>query len=344
MSSSHLRATHPDAHTWDAFVDSHDEGHILQSSRWGQLKALTGWHTHRIGIVADDMLAAGAQLLVKRRYGVSVCYVPRGPLLSGDRLVNQALIAAVDAYARTQRAVLVRYEPNCLTTDTNAALYTHALAGQQVEQSPSKQPQHSVHTPLPANTADLRAQYSKGHRADIKKAERVGVQIREAHHDDDITVFAALMQETGVRAGFSPHTAEYYRLVWQLFGSVDRVVLLLAEHAGETIAGAMVVAGAGQACYLYGGSRAEAFGCGANHLLQLYAMTWAQAHGCHTYDAWGIPFRTDQGDVVVPNDTSMSGLIRFKKGFGGHEVSYLPAYTHIHLPLLYRLLRSRLSL
>jgi hypothetical protein len=40
----------------------------------------------------------------------------------------------------------------------------------------------------------------------------------------------------------------------------------------------------------------------------------------------------------------MSGLIRFKKGFGGHEVSYLPAYTHVLMPWAYRLLKSRIAL
>jgi lipid II:glycine glycyltransferase (peptidoglycan interpeptide bridge formation enzyme) len=344
MSSSLIRVIHPDAHTWDTFVDQHDEGHILQSSRWGQLKALTDWHTHRIGIQADGILMAGVQLLIKRRYGLAVCYVPRGPLLSGDRLANQALIAASNAYARSQRALFVRYEPNCQIDDTNALLYTQALDGATIEQSTTLQPQHSVHTPLPVALADLRAQYSKGHRADIKKAERLQVHVRLAHHAADIDVFTTLMQETGARAGFATHDAAYYRQVWQLFGSVDRVALLIAELDNVAIAGAMVVAGAGQACYLYGGSRAEAFGCGANHLLQMHAMAWAQAHGCHSYDAWGIPYRTDQGDIVVPSDTSMSGLIRFKKGFGGHEVSYLPAYTHVLMPWAYRLLKSRIAL
>jgi len=40
----------------------------------------------------------------------------------------------------------------------------------------------------------------------------------------------------------------------------------------------------------------------------------------------------------------MAGLIRFKKGFGGSDVSFLPAYTHVLMPWLYRIIQSRLPL
>ncbi len=343
MSMPVLRVAHPDAHSWDAFVDQHDEGHPLQSSRWGQLKSMTGWECQRIAVYEEGELMAGAQVLIKRRFGLAACYVPRGPLLCGDRLVNQAVVAAVNGYASTQRAVFVRYEPNSLVDSTNALLYTQALATSQAQVGTTLQPQHSVHTPL-ASDSDIRKQCSKGHRADIKKAEKSLVQIRIAHHDHDIDTFADLMQATGARAGFAVHSADYYRQVWQLFGSIDRVALFIAEQDDTPIAAAMVVRGAEQACYLYGGSQATAFACGANHLLQAHAMEWAQSHGCQIYDAWGIPYRTDQDTPPPADDTSMQGLIRFKKGFGGYEVSYLPAYTHVLMPLAYRLLQSRLSL
>jgi lipid II:glycine glycyltransferase (peptidoglycan interpeptide bridge formation enzyme) len=59
---------------------------------------------------------------------------------------------------------------------------------------------------------------------------------------------------------------------------------------------------------------------------------------------WGIPQRTDVADGPSVAPAEMAGLIRFKKGFGGTEVSFYPAYTDVLLPLIYRFAAGRLTL
>ena len=83
-----------------------------------------------------------------------------------------------------------------------------------------------------------------------------------------------------------------------------------------------------------------------NHLLHWEAMRWAKARGCRTYDLWGIP---DVDESALPADiakaerqgvlsTSLGGLYRFKRGFGGRELRYVGAYDRIYNIPLYRLL------
>lgn len=336
-----ITVTYPDPSSWDRFCDGHDDGHLLQNSRWGQLKQTTAWQATAIGVCDDGIMLAGAQVLTKKQYGLAVCYVPRGPLLCDDPLINQTLIAAITQYAKRQRAVLVRYEPNIRTTSKYAASYQKVLT--PATTSTSTQPQHSIHTAIGAPDAALLAQMTKGHRADIKKAERLGVTIHTGHDAADMAQFVALMQTTGARAEFAVHSADYYTLAWQLFGSLGRATLLLADYQGQTVAGALILANTTTACYLYGGSAAEAFSCGANHLIQWHAIRWARDMGCHTYDLWGIPYPSHE----APPDgsaTPMAGLIRFKKGFGGNEVSFLPAYTQVLMPLVYRVIKQRLPI
>ena len=336
-----ITVTYPDPSSWDRFCDGHDDGHLLQNSRWGQLKQTTAWQTTAIAVCDDGLMLAGAQVLTKKQYGLAVCYVPRGPLLGDNPLINQTLIAAITQFAKRQRAVLVRYEPNVLTTSKYASSYQKILAPAQT--SLSTQPQHSIHTAINQPDTALLAQMTKGHRADIKKAERLGVTIRTGHDAAAMAQFVALMQATGARADFAVHSAQYYTDAWQLFGSLGRSTLLLADYQGQTVAAALILANSTTACYLYGGSAAEAFSCGANHLIQWHAMRWARDLGCHIYDLWGIPYPSHE----APPDGSeapMAGLIRFKKGFGGTEVSFLPAYTHILMPLVYRLIKQRLPI
>ncbi len=337
-----ITVTYLDAAPWDHFCDAHEHGHILQHSDWGQLKAQTGWHATRIAVADGGELLAGAQVLTQRRYGVSFCYVPRGPLLCDDPLINQALIAAITQFAKRQRAVAVRYEPNVASDSVHAGRYTKFLATADAHISESIQPQHTILTPLAGDDATLLKQMSKGHRADIKRAQREGVTVRTATSDSDLDTFVAIMQHTGQRNDFAVHQRAYYADVWQRFGRTQRATLLIAEFAANPVAAAMIVANTQTACYLYGGSYEAAFACGANHLIQWHALCWARDHGCQHYDAWGIPYPSHT--PPAGETPQMAGLIRFKKGFGGSDVSFLPAYTHILMPWLYRLVERRLPI
>lgn len=345
-----IKLLSPGASVWDKFCSEHEHGHLLQMSRWGLLKQQTGWHAHRIIVSDDEHIRAGAQVLVQRRFGLAMCYVPRGPLFSDDLIINHALVAAINRYASEQNAIAVRYEPFVTHDHQRTALFGQALTVTEHSISETIQPQHTVITALvDRNTGkgltdqQLLASFSKGHRADIKKAERDGVTIRFGAGVHDIATFSQLMKETGARANFAVHSQTYYQHVWDLFGTIDHGTLILADYQGQTIAGALIVGGANTVNYLYGGSRAEAFAHGANHLIQWSALRWARDHGYEQYDFWGIPYRKDEAPAGA-EQPSMAGLIRFKKGFGGDEVSFMPAYTHILKPTLYNLVKTRFSI
>ena len=139
-----ITVAYPDPAMWDQFCDAHEHGHLLQHSQWGMLKRHTGWDDIRIGVYDDGELRAGAQVLTQRRYGLAMCYVPRGPLLCDDTLINQALVAAITQYAKRQRAVVVRYEPNVVSDSAHASSYTRALVIANAQTSLSKTTTHHL--------------------------------------------------------------------------------------------------------------------------------------------------------------------------------------------------------
>ncbi|MCU0495564.1 MAG: peptidoglycan bridge formation glycyltransferase FemA/FemB family protein [Chloroflexaceae bacterium] len=374
-----LALVEPDAASWDAFVAAHPHGHMLQQSAWGQLKASAGWRVVRVAVqgtenracpersrgepgtenqVLDSSLIAhrssllsGAQLLVRQRYGVSVVYAPRGPLFSGDEAVDGLLLQGLERVARRRRAVFLRLEPNRLEGDAETdALHTGLLL-QNFQVVETIQPRSSVHVSLAPPPEQLFASFSKGHRADIRRAERQGVTVRVGGADE-LGPFYAIMQATGARAAFGIHSEEYYRQAWALFQPRSR--LLLAEHGGEVVAAHMVFADSQRGLYLYSGATDVGLKTGANHLLEWHAMQWAQASGCTSYDLWGIPdalgrasFASDEATRAALEAEAQAdpliGVYRFKKGFGGHVVRYLPAYDRVLLPPLYALWRRRVG-
>src|SRR5215213_10308378 len=290
----------PDAAKWDAFTAHHPSGHLLQSAGWGALKQQVGWQARRVLVVGPDGPQAGAQLLVRRRLGLSAAYVPRGPLLGDSWAANALLLAALNRLARSNRAVFLRLEPNVLEDAPQAGDLHSALLAQGFRPATPLQPHTSLHLDLSPSPELLLGAMSKGHRADIRRAAREGVTVRPGQGADDMAAFYAIMQQTGARADFAIHSQAYYQAAWQLFqpdlatSATEQAAayasqLFLAEQNGTTLAACMIFAWAGTGLYLYGGSIEAGLKLGANHALQWQAIQWARTRGCRLYDFWGVP-------------------------------------------------------
>ena len=357
-----LAVVEPDDATWDVFAQSHPQGHLLQSARWGALKTRFGWERRRVAVAGAGGLLAGAQVLFRRRFGFSVAYVPRGPLLAGDPATDALLLTTLDRLARRNRAVFLRLEPNILERDPQADSVHSFLLLRGFQPADPIQPRSTLHLDLTPPPERLLAEMSKGHRADIRRAARDGVSVRAGAGQADIDAFYAIMEATGDRAGFAIHSRAYYRAAWELFdhasargveeASGEHARLLLAERAGETLAAFLIFAWAGTGLYLYSGSTEAGLKSGANHALQWHALQWARERGCTLYDFWGIPDALGQaaatGDAAerarleaAARDDPLQGVFRFKKGFGGQVVRYVPAYDRAYIPALYALWQRR---
>lgn len=355
-----LAIVEPSVDAWDTFVRQHPRGHLLQQSFWGVLKSAAGWHVQRIAVAGNQEpepgenaprpgLLAGAHLLLRTRYGVSVAYVPRGPLLSGNATIDDVLINALDRYARRHRAVFLRLEPEVLEDDPDADMLHSWLLLKGFQPADPIQPRSTIHLDLSPSTERLLAAMSKGHRADIRRAERQNVTVR-AGCGCDIDSFYAILQSTGQRAAFGIHTRAYYQLAWEAAG--ENSLLLLAEQDGQATAAHMVFTDAQTGFYLYSGASEAGLKSGANHLLQWHAIQWTKERGCTRYDMWGIPDALGCAATATSDDERTAlearaqqdpliGVYRFKKGFGGKVVRYLPAYDRVYLAPLYALWKRR---
>jgi lipid II:glycine glycyltransferase (peptidoglycan interpeptide bridge formation enzyme) len=340
-----------EANAWDDFARRHPRGHLLQSAGWGALKHGVGWRARRLAVVGPDGARAGAQALIRRKFGLSAVYVPRGPLFAEDDAANAALLAALDRLARRERAVFLRLEPNMLEDDAAAGALHSALLLRQFQAAQPIQPRSTVYLDLAPAPERLLAAMSKGHRADIRRAAREGVAVRRGDQPADLEAFYAIMEHTGARAGFGIHSLDYYRAAWELFRDASQI--FLAERDGRTLAAFLIFAWAGAGLYLYGGSTEEGLKSGANHALQWRAIQWARERGCAVYDFWGVPDQLGQAakapgeserarlEEAAKNDP-LYGVFRFKKGFGGRVVRYLPAYDRVYLRPLYALWQRRI--
>lgn len=339
---------HRDAATWDRLVARLPGGSLLQSWGWGEFKGGFGWQPLRLELQSGAATAA-AQLLIRPIYGLAAAYVPRGPLFGPDDDTNRALLRSLRSVARRRRAAFLRLEPNVVEGTAGSNALHSLLQVQGFEPAEPLQPRSSIWLDLGATPAELLVGATKGHRADVRRAERNGVRVRVGEAGGDLDAFYAIMQATAERQQFAIHDREYYAAALRIFGDAAR--LLLADLAGETVAAFLVFGWGREAQYMYSGSNELGLKAGANHLLQWHAISWANERGCELYDMWGVPDafgRMASADgrelehlEAEAKANPLYGVYRFKKGWGGRVVRYLPAYDQVYLRPAYSWWRRR---
>jgi peptidoglycan pentaglycine glycine transferase (the first glycine) len=313
---------------WDSLVAGDSHGHLLQTWAWGDAKKTFGWQVKRWVIKTENKLVGGAQVLFQRQGPFLLAYLPKGPFfVDQDPLIVQALWQGIHQRCRRIGAFSIKLEPEW---ENIAQDRLDWLAHNGFIPSPiTIQPRSTVVVDLLASEEAILARMKQKWRYNIRLSERKGVEVRQVG-DAELEVFYSLMQTTGQRAQFGIHSLEYYRHILHLFSINNRAQLLLAYYQGEPLAGLMLFTFNQQAWYLYGASSDTHRELMPNQLLQWRAMQQAKRQGCRQYDLWGIK---DTEATLEADD--LSGVGRFKLGFGGRVVRYVGAYDHIYNKLLY---------
>lgn len=337
-----IPTSHIDPAIWDRFVEA-QAGHILQTSRWGALKAAFGWQAELVTLSDGGEICAGALVLFRPLpLGLgTIAYVPRGPVVDWrDETQVRELLALIDDAARQRGAVLLKLEPN--ERDTPEMRGRLARLGFR-ESAQTVQPPRTVLVDISGERGDLEADdddvlmgMTGSCRRKVRTAYRKDVDVRECG-PEDVPTFARLASITGERNEFGVHSEAYYRKAYELFAP-EHAALLMASYEGQDIAGLFVFAFGPTAWYFYGASSDEERNRMPAYALQWEAMNWAREKGCTTYDMWGVPdydVETLEAQFQDRQD-GLWGVYGFKRGFGGEVVRAVGAWDRPYRPLLYR--------
>ena len=312
----------------EAFVRAHSNGHFMQSPRWRLVKEHWQWR----GVLArqEGAICGTLSLLIRPLPGGwSLLYAPRGPVCDRHQTeVLACLVAGTRAAADEVRGCCLILDPDAEESDLAAhrALRSLGFVCQRSEGFGAIQPRFVFRLPLAGRTeAELLAGCSRQTRYQIRLAERRGVTVSHWAGDGGIPDgalddFCRLMEETGRRDHFLTRPREYFAQLLGALGADGR--LYLARLGDRAIAGSIAVRYGDKVWYLYGASSgaSEDRRARPNYLLQWEMMRWALESRARLYDFRGVPGREDPDDPL-------SGLYRFKKGFGGRHTAFAGQYT-----------------
>lgn len=152
----------------------------------------------------------------------------------------------------------------------------------------------------------------------VKKSQKLGVQVRVAQQREDVAQYYRLHLQTRCKKhGMPAQPQRYFYKLWDTFAASGSMQLLLAEYQGRTIAGMVLLASGATIRYSYGASDEQYLHLAPNDLLMWTAIKLGCTQGYRTFD---------MGRTACDNE----GLMEFKRRWGAIREP-LPYYYYPHV-------------
>lgn len=319
------------------YVAKSPVGDLLQSFEWGELKKRSGgWQPIRLAAFDGEQVVGTVSILKRKLPKVNKCifYAPRGPVCDFSNVeVVRALADAVRELGARHGAILFKVDPP-VTSDNTEAVRVLTESGfvevSDVHGFGGVQPRCVMQLDLTPTLEEVLAGCKPKWRYNIRLAEKKGVIVRVGENEADLALFYDVLKETAERDRFLVRGFEYYKHMWDTLVVPGYARLFLTEYEGEVVAGALSFIFGDKCWYTYGASSNRHRNVMPNHLMQWRMIEWAKESGCSWYDFRGVSQEKDSS-----SSDHLSGLNRFKEGFGARFVEYIGEFDTSYSPAWY---------
>ena len=300
---------------------------ILQSWQWGEIKSKFNlhWKAVRIGFLENNELKGVAQILERKLpFGLSLFYVPRGPITDWDNLnLVRELIPTIRSFADkfNNKIIFWRLEPPVGSRKEVSEILKNNGFKKYFK---TVQPPSTLLINLSPSEDELLKSFRRTARNLIYRSKREGVMVDVFNNNevsiDELKGFYNLYKETGKRFSFSLRPLKQFDYLLKETGGLVALKLYKARVRGLVLAYGLVLILGDRAFYIWGGtSRHKSYSKFFNYGYIWEMLRDLKKSGVRTFDFWGLG----------PLDNKKHpwyGFSLFKTAFGGERVDYIGAF------------------
>jgi lipid II:glycine glycyltransferase (peptidoglycan interpeptide bridge formation enzyme) len=305
---------------WEKFIQARPEANFLQSYNWGLFQQKLGKKFFSLGIFKQQQQIGAALVIKEEAKRGDYLTIAAGPLLNWtDDAIEPTFyffVSELKKLAIQEKCHFVRIRPQAIASEKIVTLFK--------KQGLRPAPMHltadlTLQLDLSLSDDELLKQMRKNTRYSIRKAQKEGIITKVVTDPEFMDTFHQHQLYLAEKHQFVPFTKEFLQKQYQTFLADDQVAFVNSYLGEELLASAFVIFYNQRAVYHYGISTPK-----NKHLPGSYATQWAaiaeaKKRGCQIYNLWGIA-------AADKPQHRFAGVSIFKRGFGGKEVSYLPAY------------------
>jgi lipid II:glycine glycyltransferase (peptidoglycan interpeptide bridge formation enzyme) len=306
-----------DKQVWEEFVLSYEGANFLSSWNWGVFHQKLGKKVHFRGYFqADNLVGVSLVVLEKAKRG-NYLTIAGGPLLEwSHKALYAAWVEDSKQLAKKDKALFIRVRPQCLDTPENQKLFSSLGF--------SEAPMHltadlTLQLDLTKTSEQILSEMRKNTRYEIRKAEKLNLRVTQSSNPEEIHEFYKHQLSLAKKHDFVPFSLDFLKTQFEVFAGDNQVLLFHSYNNAQLLASAFVILYGDEAVYHYGISTSENAKLPGSYACQWAAIKEAQNRGMKRYNFWGI------SPKEVSAHHRFGGVSLFKRGFGGDEVSYIPA-------------------
>lgn len=305
-----------DKNTWDEFITSSYPTSFFQSWNWGEFQKSIGNEVLYLGFYNEkDLVGAGLGVIIRAKRG-KYLYFRNGPVLNWkSKELVEFVIKELKNKAKELNLWHIRISPHInYSSEESKVLESYNFP---ISPMSDVDALDTWILDITQSEDEILAAMRKSTRYDIRKAEKLGVEIIESTNLEDIDHFYPIYQDTVKRQKWNGYSKEYIKKQFEIYLKDNSAKLYLAKHEGKYIAGSIFVYYGGSSYYHYSGSTTASKKIPAPSLIQWKNIQYAKSIGLKRYNFWGI---TPLNSTNHP----WKGLSFFKQGFGGFEERWIP--------------------
>ena len=220
---------------------------FYQTPEIAKLRQESGWTPYYFGVEQSGKLLAASMVVAKPAFlGKSIYYAPGGPLLDfEDSTIVNFFMKNLKSYAKSHNGYIVHIEPyyELVERDRHGEIieggFNHQKALNNLKNAglirlpKSDEPKYSFVLDIKDHTAEqIFADMKRNTRNHIRKAEKMGVKIRELKREE-LGIFKQITESTSNRRNFTDKPLSYYEQMYDLFHGRGEVMFMLAEVEGQ---------------------------------------------------------------------------------------------------------------
>ncbi|MBR3270052.1 peptidoglycan bridge formation glycyltransferase FemA/FemB family protein [Candidatus Saccharibacteria bacterium] len=306
---------------------------FMQTPEIAKYRESNGWTAYYLAAKHGSEIKAASMLVAKPYFlGKSIFIAPGGPLLDlEDQPLTDFFMRSLKKYIKSHNGYVLHISPYYETVerdrhgDAVPNGFNHKDATKNlrslgfIELKDASQPKYMYALDLNGKTPEeLMADFKSNTRGHIRKAEKMGVTVRELKKEE-LGIFKEITESTSKRREFEDKPLKYYEQMYDLFVPRGEALFLVAEADNIPMSAAMFMLYGDEVVYLFSGSDEKYMkDYNAQYELQWYMIKYAAEHKFKRYNFYGIH--------GLPDDAHPDGVYEFKKGFGGQVIEMIGTY------------------
>lgn len=307
---------------YEAFLRERTEANFLQSWQWGAAHEALGDTVVRNGITEDGKVVAVWTGIVKDARRGRYLEVPGGPVMDwADEELASEVMARLKETSKKHACVFVRLRPQV----AESAGMLARCSEMKLHRAPFHL--HAEHTnilDITPSEDELLASMRRQTRYEVRRVEKRGVTVTaSAPGAAEIDEFYDLQADTARRHHFVQSPRNFFHALAAAFG--EQLQLYRAEKDGTLLNLALVIHSGEEADYYEAASTLEARKEPGAYGVVWQAIREAKQRGQKRFNFWGIAYTDDPHHRYA-------GVTTFKRGFGGEDVSFVPAHDIVLKP------------